>query len=209
MKLILDFKKWKYMNKLEKYTIGKSPAALYLTDLINQTQNPKDINLIKFLTNFRAEFKQLLNCYNMQLLNGEYLANYCSLKRKDLDEQTKHLVEKNYTPLLVNLYKNICISELKKFIRPYSFETHFTQSAINRAKHLKKNSPNINTFHTYGQYKNLSYKVDATVNFLRNGKIDVILDKSQIKDVINDDTLTKKSKKRLSKKNINFNPQWY
>jgi hypothetical protein len=194
----------------DKYTIGNSPAAIYLADLLSVTTNSTDFGVIRFLNVFRQHFNELIKAHNKGYISKKVVFSYMYGKRLELEEQVKTCLDNGYTPLIVNLYKNLVVAEMKQFTRTSVKKQAIEQSATERAKALLKNkgvkqlaNTSLDTYGKSVHYVNNTEKtfdqIDATVTFNEYGVPKVIVDLDQIKDTITNETLREKSLKRLTR----------
>lgn len=186
-----------YKNKkLDKYTVGSTPAAIYLIDCLNNSTNRLDKNVLKSITQFKEIFNQLLTCYYAKHIESKVVEAFIVNKKLALEGECEQLLRVGYTPLIVKIYSNIIVADMRDFSRNNQELAKVTKSAIDRVKAQFKN----NSIDYRGKSaKTVSFGVEVTVNFNQFGEASVIIDKNQIKDTITAKTLMQKSKARLHK----------
>jgi len=186
--------------KLDRNTLGDSPASIYLIDVLNDSTNSKDKNILKQISTFKKIFTELLKSHEAGHISTGVVNTFVSYKRQDLEIQTQDLLAKGYSALVVNLYKNVVVAELKKYQRRASTIKQIEKSASDRArgllrnKHQKFNNASLKTYGKAGDEK-----FDLEVQFNQHGVAQVHLDKSLVKDSITSESLMEKSRKRLAK----------
>lgn len=189
--------------KFDRNTLGNSPGCLYMMDLLNETSNKKDLNVLKFISKFRHIFFQLVHAYDEHVIEADVVRVFSSYKRTELISQVNQLIEQGYTPVIAKLYCNIVISDLRKFERAVSGIQKIEKSAIDRAKSQLKNkhiSVKNKEVLTYGRINQEEADlVNVTVVFDKNGKgqLETPLTRQDFSDPINDETLMQKSRARL------------
>lgn len=187
------------MKKYDKNTIGNSPASIYLIYLLNESQNKKDISVLKYITKFKAIFTQLVAAYKAGHIDSNVVKMFCQYKRADLEENVQPMLEQGFTPVIVNLYKNIIVADMKKFERNASMVEKVEKSAIDRAKSFLVNQKSalkdqkVPTFGRIGNKKDEHYEVN--VIFDKNGlpKLEKPVDPNLLHQDITDETLMQKS----------------
>lgn len=178
--------KEKIMN-LDKTTFGKTPASLYLADYLNKLDNQIVAKRSgKILTGFRSTLTQLENANNINILSAHNLARIISSMREKIfinvgDE------------LASNLVTNIIVGEMKSLLRKSSnirkIETMQNKVAIN----INKNGEILN--------KKGYFIVRKNEEIFELPKYTV----KEINDEINSETLIKKWKNKMNKKEFYTN----
>ncbi len=111
--------------KLDKYTYGKTPAAIYLADQLNAIGRPTLARKAgKIINGIREAVKGLLEANAAGLISTTVLADFVRMKREELmawREMTlnqQHMDEVTDDEILVTeLVTNICVGELKSASR--------------------------------------------------------------------------------------------
>lgn len=183
------------MKKLEKFTAGKSPAALYLVEFLNTEGTFKDRNVLKFISTFRESFNQLTKAAQMGIIDSKTLSNYCSMKRESLKTECLQYIDSGLNPLVVDLYHNLVLAELKSYTRKAIDYARVVTSGIDRAKNTRKDSTLVTT---YGVIDSVEYPF--TVHFT-NGSAEHNLNVMSIKDTVTSESLVEKSRAKLAKHN--------
>lgn len=185
---------------LDKNTLGDSPAAIYLIDILNHSNNSLDSSVLKRINQFKNIFTQLLNAHDGKHIETGVVRAFVFYKRQDLNLQTQEMTQAGYTPLVINLYKNLVIAELKKFQRRADQINMVEKSASDRARAILRNGKqkfNNQTLNTYGKLEGEQMHVEVVFN--QHGLPTVNIDTSLIKDSITSQTLMDKSVKRLTR----------
>lgn len=68
---------YKEQKQYDKFTIGNSPAAIYLIDLLNKTENNINHNILKSLHKHRDIFNQLLKSYENNHISTQVVTAFC------------------------------------------------------------------------------------------------------------------------------------
>lgn len=174
---------------LNKYTFGKTPAAVYLADHINQLSEKENTKILikkigHLLSTQREILKQLENSNAQGILSTHNLSNIINAMRKGVHFNVGG-------ELVSNLVTNILVGEMKTVIR---------KSTQVRLIELHQNKKVKNKPHKEGDiYNKKGYKI-ATVS---NGE--VILEKynvQQVKDSINAQSLDEKQSQKMKRKGI-------
>lgn len=189
------------MNNFDKYTLGNSPACIYIIDLLNNIDRKKAVHIIKSYAEFKEEFRELLDSYNEGALNARIVRKYIEMYRSTLPEKRQKLVAKQYDVKIINLYENLIVGEFKKILRRLDSQRRVEISAIARAKsQLKKqgNKYNEQQLHTYGKFEGKEIPVE--VKFNEHGLPSSVVNPNLIKDNITSETLMEKSLKRQERR---------
>lgn len=190
-------------NMFDKNTLGNSPASIYLIDLLNQIERKKAVCLIKSYSDFKEIFKELMDAHDDGAVSAKLVRNYIETYRSTLPEKKSNLLDKDYDIKVVNLYENLLIAEFKKAIRKLDAKKKIEISAIARAKHnLKSDGKTLNNqkIPTIGKYK--GDEINVEVKFNQHGIGSSFLNLNLIKDNITNESLMKKSLKRLERRNL-------
>ena len=194
-----DTKKIKYQS----HTLGNSPAAIYLIDVINSSDNPKDHRIISHINDFKRMFKQITNAHDKGMLDNKTVYSFIIGKTLELEQKSEYFLKNNYSLLVVNLFRNLIMADMKSFNRTTTKQNCIEKSAISRAKDLlKKEDKKINhtTITTYGKINSDKPEIiDTVVVFNEHGIPRVEIDKNSIKDDITNETLLGKSIARLTR----------
>lgn len=190
--------------KYDKFTLGNAPAAVYLIDTLNNSTNPVDSKIVSKFQAFQAIFKQLVHAYDIEAIDKKVVFHFANLKRVEINTQYYEMVELGFTPLAVNLYRNLVIAELKKFERRCTKLTQIEKSATDRAKGVLRNKgakgrsmlANKEVL-TYGKTEGEQVVVD--VKFNNHGLPVAQFDKTLVKDTITSESLMEKSIARLKR----------
>lgn len=183
------------MKKLEKFTAGKTPAALYLVEFLNTEGTFKDRNVLKFIASFRKSFNQLAKAAELGIIDSKTLGNYCSMKREGLNAECLNYMSNGLSPLVVNLYRNLVLAEIKSYTRKATDYARAISSGIDRAKFNKTDSTLLKT---YGVVDGVEYPF---VVYFNNAIVQHNLNVMSIKDSVTAESLTEKSKVKLAKYN--------
>lgn len=192
------------IKNYDKFTLGKSPAAVYLIDLLNQSTNAMDSKVIFKLQTFQAVFKQLVEAYEKKVIDKKVVFLFSNYKRVEINQHYEEMVASGMTPLVVNLYRNLVIAELKKFERKCTKVFQIEKSATDRAKALLRNKGTKGRealankqLLTYAKFE--GEKVAVEVNFNSHGLPVLQFDKTLVKDSVTSESLMEKSTARLKR----------
>lgn len=183
-------------NKLDKYTTGHTPAAVYLIDCLNNSNNRLDKNVLKSITQFKEIFNQLVRAYHSNNIDAKVVEAFIVAKKLSLELDCDKLLKAGYTPLVVKLYSNIITADMRDFSRKHQLIAKISKSAIDRVKAQCRNS---NIEYKGQSIKTVSFGIEVTVHFDKFGEASVDMDKKQIPSTITAHTLTLKSRSRLQK----------
>lgn len=182
------------MKQLEKFTLGKSPAAIYLVSILNQSTNNNDRIILKHISFAKKSLNEIKSAWEKGILSRDTMLEFCNLKRKEIQLYQNDKL----TPLVLNLYKNLLLANIKHMTRTDSKIEAIVKSAVSRGRDLLKNEnlPLIkNSVDSYGKVTrksiekfpvNISYDEFGTMNIKKN------FDLNNIKDEINDESLLNK-----------------
>lgn len=186
----------------DKYTVGNSPAAIYIIDLLNQTDNDINHKILKTLHKHRDTFNQLVKAYDNHHLSAQVVSAFITGARIMVEKEAEQYVANGYDPLIVNLFKNLVFADMKKFTRQKNKAEKLERSAIDRAKYILKNQ-NLTyadkQISTYGLDNEKQEKINIEVNFDYNGLPVTKYNKDLLTDSITNETLREKSEKRLKR----------
>lgn len=156
---------------LDKFTFGKTPAAIYLVNRLNELGDC-NINrrISRKLNHYRSLLNDLLNSNETDNLSAHNIAFLCELITKELIENKLYCNDANYI-FLDNLATNVIIGEIKSIKRRAKLVRH-------QEKYDLKNYTN----------KQLAKNINK-------------LNINDLKDKINSDFLIERSKKYLSRHN--------
>lgn len=191
------------MNNFDKYTLGKSPAAIYIIDLLNNIERNKAVYLIKAYSEFKENFRELLDAYDDGALSAKVIRKYIATYRATLPQTRVQLLEKGYDHKIINLYDNLLIAEFKKATRRLDAIKRIEVSAIARAKsNLKKSGKEYHDeqLKTYGKYEGKEIPVE--VKFNQHGLGSSVINTNLIEDKITSESLMEKSLKRLERRKL-------
>ena len=190
-------------KKYDRYTLGHSPAAIYLIDVLNNTTNTKDHNVLKHINHFKTNFKELVNAYEAGHVSHQVVLSYIKGQRLEVEQYSQDNIARGYTPLVINITKNLLVADMKHFIRITTKQKKIEFSAIQRAKNLLKNGgqSRVNSrLVTYGKSSRHSKEhIPTEVVFNQFGLPKVELDKKAIVDDITNESLMEKSIARLTR----------
>jgi hypothetical protein len=144
------------MIKLDKFTYGKTPAAIYLAELLNTLDAPK---LARKVSRTLVDFNELINQIEasndvgiLSAHNIGYLAAMLRIRAQDtwLDDNMKHCTDESDESLVLvnNLVHNILIGRIKdlsrrvQMVRIYEHQRATSKSAP--TKPLKSVEDSIN-----------------------------------------------------------------
>lgn len=194
------------MNKVKKYdsyTLGNSPACIYLIDVLNNSTQSIDHSVLKVIHEFRSTFKELVKAFDANIITQRTMLSVIRSKTIELELKATELMDKGIDPLIVNLTKNVIASDYTIFRRQQEKINRISNSAIARAKSLLKNKkspfPNQELL-TFGKVNKISEeKLDTLVIFNEYGLPSVKMDKENIPDHRTNEYLMEKSIKRLDR----------
>ena len=189
------------INNFDKNTLGNSPAAIYIIDLLNQIERKKAIYLIKAYGDFKETLRELIDAYNDGALSAKVVLKYIETYRSTLPQKKEALIIKGYEIKIINLYDNLLIAEFKKFIRKIETLKRIEVSAISRAKcNLKKSGTSYEDkqITTFGKFEGKEIPVE--VKFNQYGLGSSFINTNLIEDKITSDTLMEKSIKRMERR---------
>lgn len=190
-------------NNFDKYTLGNSPAAIYIIDLLNNTERKKAIYLIKAYSEFKQTFRELLDAHDDGALSAKVVRKYIETYRSTLPQSKQNLTNKGYDIKVINLYENLLIAEFKKAIRRLDAIKRIEVSAISRAKSKLKNTGkkyHDEQLKTYGKYE--GQEIPVEVRFNQHGLGQSSINTNLIEDKITSETLMEKSLKRLERRKL-------
>lgn len=190
-------------NNFDKNTMGNSPAALYIIDLLNGIERKKAVHLIKAYADFKETFKELLDAYDDGALSARVVRKYIETYRATLPLKREELMSKDYDNKIINLYENLVIAEFKKVVRKLDAMKRLEVSAISRAKsNLKKSGQMFNNEKvvTYGKYE--GEEVTMEVNFNKHGLGSSNITRGAVEDKITAETLMEKSIKKIERRKL-------
>lgn len=191
------------MNNFDKFTLGNSPAAIYMIDLLNNIDRKKSVYIIKAYGEFKEVLRELSDAHDDGAISARVLRKYIETYRLTLPGIRKSLEAKEYDVKIINLYENLIIAEFKKVIRKLDAMKKIEISAIARAKSKIKNSGrqiNNESISTYGRYEGNEVEID--VKFNKNGLGSSTVNANMVKDRITSETLMEKSLKRLERRKL-------
>lgn len=190
-------------NNFDKYTLGNSPAAIYIIDLLNNVERKKGVYLMKAYSDFKETFRELLDAHDDGALSSKVVRKYIEIYRATLPQTRETLITKGYDVKIINLYENLIIAEFKKVIRKLDAITRLEVSAISRAKsNLKKSGKVYNDEQvlTFGKYEDKEIPVE--VKFNKHGLGSSNINSNFIEDRITSETLMEKSMKRVERRKL-------
>lgn len=190
-------------NNFDKYTLGNSPAAIYIIDLLNVIERSKAIYLIKGYSGFKKTFKELVDAYDEGALSSSVVRKYMETYRATLPIKREELMIKEYDLKIINLYENLIIAEFKKVVRKLDAMKRLEVSAISRAKSNLRKSGKLYSdekVETYGKLEGKEIPVE--VKFNEHGLGSSNINRNYIEDKITSDTLMEKSIKRMERKKL-------
>ena len=174
------------MSILEKNTFGKTPAALYLTDMLNQRNNDAlNKKVSRFLSGKRCLLSELINANNLNVLSAKNLSGLLLKVRGDVAFDSND-------ELINNLVNNIVIGEIKDALRKSQvirkIEAHQNRYQNRPVNGLIKNKDGYEIIKGDGENKEaLKYSLE------------------KIKATVTIDDLNQKWQTRMKKKNITIN----
>lgn len=192
---------------LDPNTIGKSPAALYLVDCLNQSPNLINRKVLKVIAFHREHYRELAQAVESYTLSKEFALNICNLKKLEIENLKADLMSRGVEELISNLCCNILTSEVRQIERKIVKLKKIEISAIARAKSDLKldNIPARNVeVPTVGLAKNVcnskeEQEFDVNVIFEKHGipLVELEFDISTMPDDITDELRIERSKNRL------------
>lgn len=192
-------------NNFDKYTLGNSPAAIYIIDLLNNIERKKAVYLMKTYSDFKETFRELLDAHFEGALSSKVVRKYIEVYRVTLPKTKESLINKGYDLKIINLYENLVIAEFKKVIRKLDAITRLEVSAVSRAKsNLKKSGKVYNDEQvlTFGKYEDKEILVE--VKFNKHGLGSSNINYNFIEDKITSETLMEKSMKRMERRKLKW-----
>ena len=188
---------------LDKFTLGKTPAAVYLVDKLNENYTRRECNFILHkVHNFTENFNELVAAYNAKQISARTVASFIEQKLALLEQEQLEIIKRGFAPLIADLYKNIIVGLRKKFIRGEMKKAQTDRAVLLLLKNAKtKNSPLLSKRPTTFVLEHDGNLFDILINSF--GKVCVIgRDVPEI-DNINDDILIEKSHARLARRTYN------
>ena len=188
---------------LDKFTLGKTPAAVYLVDKLNENYTRRECNFILHkVHNFTENFNELVAAYNAKQISARTVASFIEQKLALLEQEQLEIIKRGFAPLIADLYKNIIVGLRKKFIRGEMKKAQTDRAVLLLLKNAKaKNSPLLSKRPTTFVLEHDGNLFDILINSF--GKVCVIgRDVPEI-DSINADILIEKSHARLARRTYN------
>lgn len=188
---------------LDKFTLGKTPAAVYLVDKLNENYTRRECNFILHkVHNFTENFNELVAAYNAKQISARTVTSFIEQKLALLEQEQLEIIKRGFVPLIADLYKNIIVGLRKKFIRGEMKKAQTDRAVLLLLKNAKtKNSPLLSKRPTTFVLAHDGNLFDILINSF--GKVCVIgRDVPEI-DSINADILIKKSHARLARRTDN------
>ena len=188
---------------LDKFTLGKTPAAVYLVDKLNENYTRRECNFILHkVHNFTENFNELVAAHNAKQISARTVASFIEQKLALLEQEQLEIIKRGFAPLIADLYKNIIVGLRKKFIRGEMKKAQTDRAVILLLKNAKTiNSPLLSRRPTTFVLAHDGNLFDILINSF--GKVCVIgRDVPEI-DNINADILIKKSQARLARRTDN------
>lgn len=169
--------------QIEKYTFGKTPAAMYLAHYLSQLDNPIVLKRTgKMLTSYRNTLAQLEEANNQGILSAHNLARVIGSMREhfkvDVGEETAS-----------NLVTNILVGNMKALLRKSS---EIRKIELLQNKYILHSENGV--FFNQKGYK-VAKITDDTIEF-------PVYTVEQIPEEITSDTLTEKWKIKMKRRNI-------
>lgn len=169
--------------QIEKYTFGKTPAAMYLAKYLSDLDSPIVMKRTgKMLTSYRNTLSQLEKANNQGILSAHNLARVvCSMRehfKVDVGEETAS-----------NLVTNILVGHMKALLRKSS-EIRKIEMQQDKYIHHSENG----VFFNQKGYK-VAKITEDTIEF-------PVYTVEQIPENINAETLTEKWKVKMKRRNI-------
>lgn len=190
-------------NNFDKYTLGNSPAAIYMIDLLNQIERKKAVYLTKAYGDFKETIRELLDAYDDGALSAKVVRQYMENYRATLPQKKELLLNREYDLKIVNLYENLLVAEFKRVIRKLDTIKSLEISAISRAKsQLKKSGKSYEheQVATFGIFD--GKEVPVEVKFNQHGLGYSTINTNLIEDRITSDSLMEKSVKRMERRKL-------
>ena len=188
---------------LDKFTLGKTPAAVYLVDKLNENYTRRECNFILHkVHNFTENFNELVAAYNAKQISSRTVTSFIEQKLALLEQEQLVIIKRGFAPLIADLYKNIIVGLRKKFIRCEMKKAQTDRAVLLLLKNAKaKNSPLLSKRPTTFVLEHDGNLFDILINPF--GKVCVIgRDVPEI-DNINADILIEKSHARLARRTYN------
>lgn len=195
------------MKNLDKYTLGKTPAAIYLIDYLNTEATYMDRNVLKFIATFKKTFRELLTAVETGHVSTSTLVSFCSLKRASMRAEADMHASNGISTLAIQLYQNLILADIKSTERKAMILSRVVRSSITQAKnkvaelcptHLE-GCIGTEVHVTTPKIENHSYKVRVYVGSTTNH----VRQYAKLADMIDDTTaatLQAKSSKKLAKR---------
>lgn len=191
----------KQVKKYDIYTLGNSPAAIYLVDVLNSTTNKIDHNILRHIHSFKTKFNQIVKAFENHHLDYQVVVSFINGQILELENQAHEWKKRGYTTLVVNLGKNLIISNYTQFKRQQGKINKIKNSATQRAKSMLKNADKSyanQEISTYGKEAD-EKTLNVVVKFNEHGLPSVTLDTNLVRDSITNEHLMQKSLKRLNR----------
>ena len=188
-------------NHFDQYTLGDTPAAIYLIDLLNKMEKKKASYILNSYTSFKEWMNELIFAYENKFISSKTLRKCIEHYRLSLKEHRELLIQKNYDITVINLLQNLKIAELRKIIRKVGTIKKLETSAIDRAKSvLKKEKSSLTNRSIETFAMNDDEKIEVEVIFNHHGVASSDVDSEKIKDKITSESLWKKSNQRMARR---------
>lgn len=184
------------MEKLEKNTYGKTPAAIYLAEVMSN--HPQKVRMVgKTLNSYRTALADLEKSYEAGTMQKRTFGRYLGIERLKL-AQTREYLKQSCDELVVNLVLNVMTGDLNRLLRIYSKMNSLQRSTLARAMNVYKQAESKPE---EVQIVNKEDGSNIAVKFINNSTA-VLKEKlkfSDIPDVITAETLMEKSLTRLNR----------
>lgn len=191
----------KQVKKYDPYTLGNSPAAVYLIDVLNNSTNKAEHNILRHINSYKVKFKEIVTAFEAGHLSDHVVLSFLNGQSLELEIHAKEWAEKGYNTLVINLGKNLILANYSQFRRQHGKVNKIKNSATQRAKNILKNADKsyanqeVSTYGKEDDEKTLS----VVVKFNEHGLPNVQLDTQLVHDHITNEHLMQKSLKRLNR----------
>lgn len=181
---------------LDRYTYGKTPAAIFLADRLNQLGDPVLARKVgKNISTMQSLVAELYKSNIAGTLSAHTIGNIAGIYRKQTLEVHDKMVASN-DELVINLMTNVMIGDIKRIQRQVMDARHAEQY---RARVLGKPSRYFDA--RDGDQQILTAAEHAIVAEMRNGRVrgaKILVE--DMHDPITPEILVERSKRKLVKR---------
>lgn len=149
-------------KQYDKFTIGSSPCAIFLIDLINRGENAQDRLVIKRIETIQKRLSELVRVRESNIVSHGFILSMCNLIKNDCINQAQELLNLGCSEIAVNLFKNVCTANIRNVSRGSVVAVMVVKSGLDRARSISKQTTTT-VVNTYGKIDN--EMVDVAVSF--------------------------------------------